>query len=524
MRDWDDAPSARGDSVNELDPLGLLEEQESASVGRGEESAVEDNSQTGRNAFENSGPRRPVNPNSTESVEEGKVERIVRPQRPIPNTPATESEEELDDSGEELVEEVEPSLEESEDSVENVIDDIFTADAPSASTPVIEDSPLETIGEFGGVTIENDQTDEEKGEVDYEVIEESQDDGFSDDEIIEQPDSADNVVWVEAGTAMPEVGSEVNDEDSSELESNDELEEVSSAKSEAKNGRGNNKTDKSTTKNTRKKKSSKKNALGGIRLTNRDKHILEFLGRYRYATVAQLARRFDTSEKTLRNRLPKLREGGLVDSVFIVHARPSVWLVTSAGLKIIGMNLTAPSIKWGQVRHTMLLVELGITFEMSDENVLTEREIRAAATRYSPTPRMKASVDFYKSMQQLEEFEEESDVDTRVTSALTVPVHGRGIGHIPDMVLAREPFPSGVSGSIAIELELTRKNLGEWRTVLSAFRDSNRFAEVYYFVTSREVSKAMTRVVKAIGAEDKIFIRMFEPEDDTARMFIGQDD
>jgi DNA-binding transcriptional ArsR family regulator len=523
MRDWDDAPSARGDSVNELDPLGLLEEQESASVGRGEESEEEDNNQAARNAFENSGPRRPVNPNSTESVEEGKVERIVRPQRPIPNTPATESETEtetgLDDSGGEYVEEVEPSLEESEDSEENVIDDIFTADAPSASTPVIEDSPLETIRESVGETIESDQTDEEKGEVDYEVIEESQDNGFSDDEIIEQPDSADNVVWVEAGTAMPEVGSEVNDEDDSELELDDELEEVSSAQSEAKNGRG-----KSATKNTGKKKSSKKNALGGIRLTNRDKHILEFLGRYRYATVAQLARRFDTSEKTLRNRLPKLREGGLVDSVFIVHARPSVWLVTSAGLKMIGMNLTAPSIKWGQVRHTMLLVELGITFEMSDENVLTEREIRAAATRYSPTPRMKASVDFYKSMQQLEEFEEESDVDTRVTSALTVPVHGRGIGHIPDMVLAREPFPSGVSGSIAIELELTRKNLGEWRTVLSAFRDSNRFAEVYYFVTSREVSKAMTRVVKALGAEDKIFIRMFEPEDDTARMFIGQDD
>jgi DNA-binding transcriptional ArsR family regulator len=318
---------------------------------------------------------------------------------------------------------------------------------------------------------------------------------------------AENVVWVEAGTSIPEVGSEVtyDDDDTVEKES-----PVSAKTSTKKSGKS--------------KSSSKKKALGGIRLTERDKKILEFLGRYRYATVAQLARRFDTSEKTLRNRLPKLREGGLVESVFIVHARPSVWLVTSAGLNMIGMNLTAPSIRWGQVRHTMLLTELGITFEMSDENVLTEREIRAAATRYSPTPRMKASVDFYKSIEQMAEHDEESDVDTRVTSALTIPVPGRGIGHIPDMVLVREPFPNGVSGSIAIELELTRKNLGEWRTVLSAFRDSDRFAEVYYFVTSREVSKAMGRVVKALGAEDKIFIRMFEPEDDTARMFIGTDE
>jgi len=317
------------------------------------------------------------------------------------------------------------------------------------------------------------------------------------------PSSSENVVWVEAGSSLPDVGEEVD------VDLDDEDDESETDKPVAS------KTSKS------KKSSRKKKPLAGIRLTERDIQMLEFLGRYRYATVSQLARRFETGEKTLRNRLPKLRESGLVESVFIVHARPSVWLVTSAGLNVIGMNLTAPSIRWGQVRHTMLLTELGITFELANENVLTEREIRAAATRYSPTPRMKASVDFYKSIEQLEQFEEESEVDTRVTSALTIPVPGRGIGHIPDMVLARQPFPNGSSGSIAIELELTRKNLGEWRTVLTAFRDSDRFNEVYYFVTSNEVLKAVKRVVKAIGAEDKIHVRMYEPEDETARMFTG---
>lgn len=369
----------------------------------------------------------------------GKTSGAVRPQRPQPVSPSPVEQ-------------------------DPVTDDLFTEDVPSAAVPVIGDEVLE-------------ETAEDKSE------------------------SAENVVWVEAGKSIPDVGEEVSYED-------DELGEV---------------VTQSVKKPSKSKSGSKKKALGGIRLTDRDKQILEFMGRYRYATVAQLARRFETSEKTLRNRLPKLREGGLVESVFIVHARPSVWLVTSAGLNMIGMNLTAPSIRWGQVRHTMLLTELGITFEMSDENVITEREIRAAATRYSPTPRMKASVDFYKSIEQMAELEDE-DVDTRVTTALTIPVHGRGIGHIPDMVLAREPFPNGASGSIAIELELTRKNLGEWRTVLTAFRDSDRFTEVYYFVTSKEVSKAMTRVVKALGAEDKIFIRMFEAVDDTARMFTDTDE
>lgn len=328
--------------------------------------------------------------------------------------------------------------------------------------------------------------------------------------VSDEPSVKENVIWVEAGTSLPVVGGVIEDDDEDDFDDSED-EEIEPEK---------------TSKSTSKKRSSKskKSGLGGIRLTDRDKELLEFLGRYRFATVSQISRRFNTSEKTLRNRLPKLRDAGLVDSVFMVHNRPQVWLVTTTGLSTVGMNLTAPKIKWGQVRHTLWLVELGIAFENAGENVLTEREIRAAATRYSPTPRMRASVDFYKSMELMEEIEEQdSEVDTRVTSALTVPVPGRGIGHIPDMVLARQPFPNGYSGSIAVELELTRKNLGEWRTILTAFRDSDRFAEVYYYVTNSEVKRAMNRVVKALGAEEKIHILMFEPIDETARMFTGSE-
>lgn len=454
--DWDNAPEAKTDT----DPHQDYEEFDLLSDDIGEESQLDN---TVPPEVVNSAPVRPILLAKEHPVKGNKVG-LDNPRKPVrPNAKDKEAGETVNP----VVKNASKNTTAKEPVEDNVSDDDWGADVPVAGAPVVPiDEPASNVSE--------------------------------------------NVVWVEAGSSVPQVAGAVEELDDEEDEE-DAIEDIDSTPSrKKKNG-------------SRKGESGgKKKPLGGIRLTIRDKQIMEFLGRYRYATVSQLSRRFEVGEKTLRNRLPKLREAGLVDSVFVVHARPQVWLVTATGLTTIGMNLTSPSIRWGQVRHTMWLADLGIAFEVAGENVLTEREIRAAATRYSPTVRMQASVDFYKTMEMLEDFEdEESGMDSRVLTALTVPVPGRGIGHIPDMVLARQPFPNGYSGSIAIELELTRKNLGEWKTILTAFRDSDRFHEVYYYVTSTEVQRAVKRVVKAINAEDKIHVVKFEPVDETARMFTG---
>jgi hypothetical protein len=250
----------------------------------------------------------------------------------------------------------------------------------------------------------------------------------------------------------------------------------------------------------------------GLRLTARDVQILTFLARYRVATVGQLARAFETSETALRNRLPRLEKEKLVSWAWGAQSKPKLWLITRQGLQVTNMTLTVPTVKWGQLRHTLGLTDLGIEFELAGELVITEREIRAAATRYTPTSRVKTAIDI---MSVIEEMEAE-DLDARTQRNLIIPMQGRALGHIPDMILARDAYPNGSSGNIAIELELSRKNATEWIAVLSAYRDSPLFEKVIYYTMNKEIKRALTAIAKAINAEDKVEVEFFVPVDNTA--------
>lgn len=255
---------------------------------------------------------------------------------------------------------------------------------------------------------------------------------------------------------------------------------------------------------------------GGVRLTDRDYGLLVFLARYRMATVGQLARRFETSESALRNRLPRLEKAGFLAWAYTGQTKPKVWTVTETGLRVAGVSLSAPQIKWGTLRHSLGLVDLGITFEMAGEMVVTEREVRAAATRYTPTARMKTAIDLQLALSELRGAGEGESVADLVSRGYTVRVQGRSFGHIPDMVLVRQPFASGLSGSIAIELELNRKTLSEWKAILGAYRDSSAFYQVAYYVMDTEIERALLGVAKAVGADHKIVVVPFSPVDLTA--------
>ncbi len=264
----------------------------------------------------------------------------------------------------------------------------------------------------------------------------------------------------------------------------------------------------------------KSTSIGGIRLTGRDMRIMEFLARYRTATVGQLARRFETSETALRNRLPLLDRAGLIRWAWAAQTKPKVWMITAQGLKTVDMSLSAPDINWGQLRHTLGLVDLGIWYELQGENVLTEREIRAAAAQNTPTERLKNAIEATRYRADLDTLPVDG-LDSiammeRIKQALVIPVPGRPSGHWPDMILSRRPYPSGLSGNIAIELELTRKNLEEWRKILTAFLKSPDFDKVVYHVRTRDIQRSIQTVVKAIHGEDKIQVSIFEPIDQTA--------
>lgn len=268
-------------------------------------------------------------------------------------------------------------------------------------------------------------------------------------------------------------------------------------------------------------KKRRSNTIGGIRLTSRDLQMMSMLARYRFATVAQLAKRFETSETALRNRLPRLEKAGLITFRWAAQTQPKLWMITEKGLQTVGMTLSAPKVDYPQLRHGLGLVDLGITFELAGEIVVTEREIRAAATRYMPTPRMRSVIDMTRFMPGFEDNPDDmtlEDMQLRVERSLILPIpetHARG--HIPDMVVARQPFANGLSGNIAVELELTRKPIPTWKNILTAYRDSTNFAQVYYFVMDKEIGRALKKIVQVIGAEDKIIVEAVAPRDLSVR-------
>lgn len=257
--------------------------------------------------------------------------------------------------------------------------------------------------------------------------------------------------------------------------------------------------------------------MNGIRLTDRDFMLFAFLGRYRVATVGQLSRRFQTTDSALRNRLPRLERAGFVTGIVAVQTKPKVWTVTELGLKVAGLSLPTPQIKWATLRHTLGLTDIGITYELGGELVVTEREIRAATTRNTPTDRMRTAIDLRAAVTlNAINAGEDPAVAQAAMDGYSLKIPGKGFGHIPDMVIIRQPFPNGASGSISIELELTRKTLSAWNAIITAYRDSPLFAQVGYFVPDNSMERALKGVITALNANNKVFVQRFEPLDTTA--------
>lgn len=254
----------------------------------------------------------------------------------------------------------------------------------------------------------------------------------------------------------------------------------------------------------------KKNKAVGVKVTERDVALLQFLTRYRYATYPQIAGYLGTSVNALRQRFPRLAKAGLIVGDNAGQAKFLAWRPTETGVLLSGLDLPTPTLSWATAAHTLGLVDIGIRMEAAGETVVTEREIRAAETRERPTERMIAARKFYG--------DERASTDVDAATPMFVVHLGAGEGqftHIPDMVLLREPGPDGAPQSVAIELELRRKPPTQWRKILRAYRDSKVFGYVVYYVHRRDIRDGIQKAAIELGMTHMIEVRKFTPADST---------
>lgn len=244
------------------------------------------------------------------------------------------------------------------------------------------------------------------------------------------------------------------------------------------------------------------------KVTPRDREIISWLARGRWATGRQVAVAFGMHYSNVRRRLGALRTLGLVDSVATGPSRFLLWRATEDGVGLTGLNLPVPKrIAWGTIIHTLGLIDLSTAFAAAGELVLTEAEIRATDTRNAVSDRMAIA----------------RGQGHRVISDRPLFAIGARAGgsknnlHIPDLVLAR-PFRDDAPGapqSIAIELELRRKTPSRIRETLRAYSAAPNIGLVCVFTHDKQVRDLVDQCAKDTATTDIVVIRRWEPSFET---------
>jgi hypothetical protein len=279
-----------------------------------------------------------------------------------------------------------------------------------------------------------------------------------------------------------------------------------------------------------------------IVLNERDYIMMSFMTRYRYCYSDQLARLVGAENKDVRARLAKLEKEGYIRREVITRGQ-DLWLTRKAGLQMIGSPY-AP-INKGQVstlyiQHTIGVGNLGVELEMLGEgkNILGENNF-PQTNRYpygiynpdeSPTLKgemtitereIRSSNRVLKGGNTVTTLDLKHKVEEVVNSAEAIErlegnewmfvVYGKG-EHFPDLVIHRERASDGKPQHIAIELELTAKDLPSWRRILKWYKEYGiMYSKVYYFTHNRTIATRLNKVIEELSMEEFVIVRKYVP-------------
>lgn len=282
-----------------------------------------------------------------------------------------------------------------------------------------------------------------------------------------------------------------------------------------------------------------------IVLNERDYIMMAFMAKHKYCYSDQLARLVKAENKDVRARLTKLEKEGYIRREIITRGQ-DLWLPKKAGLQMIGSPY-AP-IQKGQIppsaiQHTIGVGNIAVELEMGEgaENILGEKDFpkmnRYQYGKYDPSvfpseygEMTISEKEIRSSNRVLRGGNQTTTLDLReeVKAALydtSAPerlegnewmfvVYSKG-EHFPDLVVSRPRTDTGKPQHLAIELELTAKDLPSWRRILKWYRDDGvMFDKVYYFTHSRTIATRIKKVVDELDLADFVILRKYIPKND----------
>jgi hypothetical protein len=218
-------------------------------------------------------------------------------------------------------------------------------------------------------------------------------------------------------------------------------------------------------------------------LTPRDVDIVRWIVRHGVVSLDHVGARFfwrpesrTYGRSAAYHCLQRLTQLGLVISRQPDGYRRSVIRATSRGAQLANVGLRPAPLVPRELNHTLALVTLAefLLYENPGAELRTERELRAQRYR-------------------------------DIARGARPP---RGSGRIPDAIL-RLPSP-GARGptyrTVAIELDLSRKDHATWEHIISAYRFDKEVDQVWWYVTPGRIERARL-IVARCEAADRIEVR-----------------
>lgn len=220
-------------------------------------------------------------------------------------------------------------------------------------------------------------------------------------------------------------------------------------------------------------------------LTKRDIEITEFLSRVKIARPDQIEDRFEISRSTAYARLAFLTEIGLVGSAERISPEGRVFYATREGnaRARLGLPIARPTV--GKLTHDLAATSVIAGLERSGVPCLAERELRAHQ-RFIGDSRFLFDVDDHLAR--------------------------RIVPHSPDIVCEIEqngPF-------VALEVELSTKDVRRWRELLSGFYRRlgvAGFIGVLYLAGPKCGPARIIRIANEVGLGDHFQLRLTTDDD-----------
>lgn len=229
--------------------------------------------------------------------------------------------------------------------------------------------------------------------------------------------------------------------------------------------------------------------------TAEDERLVVLLTRYRYSTAALLHRYVfpERARSTVYARLRRLEAAGLVAHRRVLEGMDALYYVTPAGYQWVGSTLPAkPDWSLTQVRHGIMITQVGLKFESQGLDVLTEREVEVAL-RAAQRARKVGSGEYRPLIGAgaVVDLEDRSDPDPWTRQGADM----RYREHAPDLVIRHRDVTSGTLTYTGVEVECTRKRDSEIRSIIKAYRrEKPLWTKVIYVAMGRDVTTQVARI------------------------------